>query len=56
VRAVQLFMILKDLPPRGGGTLVLTGSHRLVSRYLADSGKDPHPHELRAMLSEHRWL
>jgi hypothetical protein len=27
VRAVQLFMILKDLPVRGGGTLVLTGSH-----------------------------
>jgi hypothetical protein len=56
VRAVQLFVILKDLPPRGGGTLVLTGSHRLISRYVSDSGKPPHPRTLRQVLGEHPWL
>ncbi|AGL16149.1 phytanoyl-CoA dioxygenase family protein [Actinoplanes sp. N902-109] len=55
-RALQLFMILQDLPATGGGTLVLTGSHRLVSRYIADTGKAPHPSDLRRALGEHRWL
>ncbi|GAA3923121.1 hypothetical protein Aau02nite_31810 [Amorphoplanes auranticolor] len=34
LRAVQLFTILHDLPARGGGTLVVTGSHHLVTRYI----------------------
>jgi hypothetical protein len=42
-RAVQLFTILQDLPARGGGTLILTGSHRLITRYIADTGNAPHP-------------
>lgn len=46
----------EDLPPRAGGTLVLTGSHHLVSQYVADSGKEPHPRDLRAMLSGQHWL
>jgi hypothetical protein len=56
LRAVQLFMILQDLPARGGGTLVLTGSHRLVTRYIADSGQAPHPRRLRQVLGEQPWL
>jgi Phytanoyl-CoA dioxygenase (PhyH) len=56
MRAVQLFMILKDLPARGGGTLVLTGSHQLIARYIAESGKPPHPRQLRHALGEHPWL
>jgi hypothetical protein len=56
VRAVQLFMILKDLPARGGGTLVLTGSHRLVTRYIDGSGEPPHPRELRRVLGEQQGL
>jgi hypothetical protein len=55
-RAIQLFAILKDLPVRGGGTLVVSGSHRLVSRYIANSGKAPHPRQVRALLSEQPWL
>ena len=56
VRGVQLFVILKDLPARGGGTVVLTGSHHLVSQYIARSGRAPHPRQLRAMLSDQPWL
>lgn len=55
-RAVQLFTILQDLPPRGGGTLVLTGSHRLVTRYIADTGEAPHPSRIRNALGDHPWL
>jgi len=55
-RAVQLFVILKDLPTHGGGTLVLTGSHRLVTRYIADTGNAPHPSRVRHALGEHSWL
>jgi hypothetical protein len=55
-RAVQLFVILKDLPTHGGGTLVLTGSHRLVTRYIADTGNAPHPARVRHALGAHSWL
>jgi hypothetical protein len=55
-RAVQLFVILKDLPARGGGTLVLTGSQHLITRYLADTGEAPHPRRLRQVLGKHAWL
>jgi hypothetical protein len=55
-RAVQLFTILKDLPPRGGGTLVLTGSHRLVARYIAETGEAPHPRRVRPALTALRDL
>jgi hypothetical protein len=30
---VQLWAVVAPLPPRGGGTLLLAGSHRLVERY-----------------------
>jgi hypothetical protein len=56
LRAVQLFVLLDDLPPRGGGTLVLTGSHHLVTRYIADSGVAPHPRRLRHVLGQEPWL
>jgi hypothetical protein len=56
LRAVQLFVILDDLPARGGGTLVLTGSHHLVTRHIADSGEAPHPRRLRQVLGQQPWL
>jgi hypothetical protein len=55
-RALQLFTILSDLPAGGGGTLVLTGSHRLVTRYIARSGNAPHPAQVRRALGETPWL
>jgi hypothetical protein len=32
-RSVTVFIVLAELQPRGGGTLILTGSHRLVRQY-----------------------
>lgn len=55
-RAVQLFVILSDLAPGGGGTLVLTGSHRLIRRYLDRSDAGPHPRRLRELLGADPWL
>jgi ectoine hydroxylase-related dioxygenase (phytanoyl-CoA dioxygenase family) len=49
-------MILQDLPAGGGGTLVLTGSHRLITRYIAGTGKAPHPSSLRRALGGNSWL
>jgi hypothetical protein len=34
--AVKLFAFLTEVEPSGGGTLVLSGSHRLVERFAAD--------------------
>ncbi|MEU8608281.1 phytanoyl-CoA dioxygenase family protein [Actinoplanes sp. NPDC048791] len=56
VRALQLFTILQDVPARGGGTLVVTGSHHLVTRYSVETGKAPHPSQVRQALGAHVWL
>ncbi len=57
LRAAQVFALLSDVGPRGGGTLVLTGSHRLVSRYVAQTGRSPKPRDVkRALGSAHPWL
>lgn len=55
-RPLQLFVILDELPAGGGGTLVLTGSHRLIRRQLDHLGMDPHPRRLRALLGADPWL
>lgn len=55
-RPVQLFMTLNDVAPGGGGTLVLTGSHRLVARYIGEHG-DPRLHAVRsALAAADPWL
>ncbi len=35
VSTVRLFAFFDEVPPEGGGTLLLSGSHRLVDRYSA---------------------
>lgn len=56
-RAVQLFVVLDYLRSEGGATLVLTGSHRLVNRYVATSGREPRPRAMKSALgSAHQWL
>jgi len=56
-RAVQLFVLLDDLDHQGGGTLVLTGSHHLVNRYVANTGLEPHPRAIKSSLaSTYPWL
>lgn len=41
VLAVKLFSFLGEVGPRGGGTLLLVGSHRVVERYRADLESPP---------------
>ena len=50
LRAVQVFALLSDVRPQGGGTLVLSGSHQLVSRYVARTGQEPKPRLVRGDL------
>jgi phytanoyl-CoA dioxygenase PhyH len=54
-RPVQFFAFLSPVRPRGGGTLVLTGSHRLVAPYL-DGGEEFRMPRVRAALAAHPWL
>lgn len=54
-RPVQFFAFLDQVRPRGGGTLVLTGSHRLVAPYL-DDGEAFRMPRVRAALAAHPWL
>lgn len=57
LRALQAFVVLTDVQPGGGGTLVLAGSHRLVSRYVTDTGLEPRPRLVRAHLASlDPWL
>ncbi|SDR91707.1 phytanoyl-CoA dioxygenase family protein [Microlunatus soli] len=54
-RAVQVFALLDDVRPHGGGTLVLTGSHRLVA--AVGRSQEPRPRAVRAALATaHPWL
>jgi ectoine hydroxylase-related dioxygenase (phytanoyl-CoA dioxygenase family) len=34
----------------------LTGSHRLITQYIAETGEAPHPRRVRHALSDHPWL
>ena len=54
-RPVQFFAFLNQVRPRGGGTLVLTGSHRLVAPYLGRGEAFRMP-QVRASLEVHPWL
>lgn len=46
---------LYHVRPRGGGTLVLTGSHRLVAPYLS-LGETFRLDRVRTLLAAHPWL
>jgi ectoine hydroxylase-related dioxygenase (phytanoyl-CoA dioxygenase family) len=51
LRAIQVLAVLDEVSPQGGATLVLAGSHRLVGRYVADTGREPRPRLVRAHLA-----
>lgn len=56
-RAVQIFVLLNEIQPGGGATLVLSGSHRLIPRYVEPGDDGPHPRSLRKKLgAAHPWL
>jgi hypothetical protein len=53
---VTVFVFLTPVAERGGGTVVLSGSHRLFNRYIATTGTW-RPAEVRAALAaRHPWL
>lgn len=54
-RPVQYFAFLGQVAPRGGGTLALSGSHRLVARHLGD-GESFRMGKVRTSLTAHPWL
>lgn len=54
-RPVQFFAFLSQVRPKGGGTLVLNGSHRLVAPYLS-LGEAFRLDRVRTSLASHPWL
>jgi len=58
VPAVKLFAFVGDVGPQGGGTMLLSGTHRLVDRYRetlpapVGAGKE----HWRAFMLHHPWL
>ena len=58
VRSVKLFAFFGEVGPRGGGTMLLPGTHRLVDRYReglpapAGAGKE----NWRPFMRHHPWL
>ena len=58
VRSVKLFAFFGEVGPRGGGTMLLPGTHRLVDRYrqdlptLAGAGMQ----NWRPFMRHHPWL
>ena len=53
----RLFTILAPLKPRGGGTLVATGSHRVAARLADKMGVQQSSSMMRKrMMIEHRWF
>jgi ectoine hydroxylase-related dioxygenase (phytanoyl-CoA dioxygenase family) len=53
----RIFLLLAPLRPRGGGTLVATGSHRLVAALADRSDVELSSSVMRKHLkSEHRWF
>ncbi len=57
LRALQVFVVLSEVLPGGGGTAVLAGSHRLVDAHARETGVDPRPRAVRSALSaKSPWL
>lgn len=53
----RLFLLLAPLAPRGGGTLVAAGSHRLVERLADQAGAELSSSAMRKhLLATHRWF
>ena len=57
---VQVFTFFGDVGPRGGGTLIVEGSHRLLSRFFAAltpaQRRVGHPELRRRFLRHDPWL
>jgi hypothetical protein len=55
---LMLFILFSDLHPRGGGTLVVTGAHRLLAPFLADPRMAALPCRAQKarFVAAHPWL
>jgi len=56
---VKVFTFISTVPPHGGGTLVVAGSHRVVERFVAERPADGLEDTRRmrlALLASHPWL
>lgn len=57
VPAINVFVFVNTVLTRGGGTVILTGSHRLVEKHSATSETLVHSPELKRRLgAAHPWL
>lgn len=57
VPAINVFVFVAPVLSRGGGTVILTGSHRLVAHHAAASEAIVHSPELKTRLgAAHPWL
>ncbi len=54
LQTVDVFVVLSEVRPRGGGTVILTGSHRLISQFGERGAKTSAL--LRALAARDRWL
>jgi ectoine hydroxylase-related dioxygenase (phytanoyl-CoA dioxygenase family) len=57
-RGIKTFALLGDVAPRGGGTLVVSGSHRLVHRWFGENPPPPDAKsaDMRKLLLAHPYL
>lgn len=57
LRALQVFVVLNEVVAGGGATVVLTGLHRLVQRYVVETASAPRPKLVREHFSARDpWL
>ncbi|MBS0386177.1 MAG: phytanoyl-CoA dioxygenase family protein [Proteobacteria bacterium] len=57
-RGVKSFALFGDVTPRGGGTLILSGSHRLIHKWFVDHPPPPDAcsADMRRLLQAHPYL
>lgn len=56
-QGLLLICYFSEVKPRGGGTLIAPGSHKLVARFLQGHPEGLDPHEaIRACCDGHPWL
>jgi phytanoyl-CoA dioxygenase PhyH len=54
--AVRVFTCLAKLPPRGGGTLFVSGSHRLVESQAREGERLSSPEARKHLVRAHPWM
>jgi hypothetical protein len=58
IRGVKTFALLGDIAPRGGGTLMVSGSHRLVYKWFRENPPSPvaRSAEMRRLLQKQPYV